>query len=117
MQSRLCRRIGSLVTVGVALSLLLTGCPDARTAAGGASGCERPYGSVTAIDRPETSKLSCDAIDELTSASPSEPEHFLSRGDSPRLLWKCHYFGTDAQRVLLRCEHGKRHFSVVKSAS
>jgi hypothetical protein len=100
---------------GATLSVLLAGCPDARTAAGGASGCERPYGGVTAIDLPETSRLSCDAIDELTFSSPSEPEHFLSRGDSPRLLWKCQFFGTDAQRVLLRCEHDMRHFSIVKN--
>lgn len=36
-------------------------------------------------------------------------------GESPRLLWKCIYYGAEAKRVLLRCEHHKRHFSIVKS--
>lgn len=67
---------------------------------------------------PETSRLSCAAIDKLTSSMPSEPETYLSTDDSPRrLLWKCRFFGAEAQQILLRCEHDKRHFSIVKSAS
>lgn len=66
---------------------------------------------------PETSRLNCAAINRLTSSMPSEPETFLERGDSPRLLWKCRFYGAEAGRVLLRCEHDKRHFSIVKSAN
>src|ERR1700750_1956094 len=110
-------RIGSLVTVGVALSVLLAGCPDPRPAGGLTAGCQRDYGGVPGVDRVETSRLSCDAIDRLTSSMPSEPETYLSRDDSPRgLLWKCKFYGTEARPVLLRCEHGKRHFSIVKRA-
>ena len=108
-----CSWIGSVVTVGIALSILLTGCPDPSTVVGVAAGCRREYGGVTGIDRPETSGLSCAAIDELTSATPSEPEAFLSTSDSPRLLWKCRFDGWEARRVLLRCEHGKHHFSII----
>jgi hypothetical protein len=110
------RLIATLITVGVALSVLLAGCPDPRAAAGDTSGCRRAYAGVAGVDRPETSRLSCDAIDELTSTSPSKPETFLSRADSPRLLWKCKFRGTEEGSVLLRCENGKRHFSIVKSA-
>ena len=116
MQSRPSSRVASLVAVGVALGVFLTGCPDARTAAGDISGCRRPYAGVTGVDRPETSRLSCDSIDKLTSSSPSEPENFLERGDSPRLLWKCKFYGTEGGSVLLRCESGNRHFSIVKSS-
>lgn len=111
------RSVASLIAVGVALSVLLAGCPDPRMAAGDLSGCRRAYAGVTGVDQPETSRLSCEAIDELTSASPSKPETFLSRGDSPRLLWKCRFHGTEKDSILLRCESGKRHFSIVKSAN
>lgn len=110
------KRIGGLVIVGVSLGPLLTGCPVPREAAGLTSGCEQEYG-VRAADRPETSRLSCTAIDRLTDSMPSEPEAFLERGDSPRLLWKCRFYGTETQQVLLRCEHGDRHFSIVKSGT
>jgi hypothetical protein len=64
---------------------------------------------------PETSRLSCAAINRLTSSMPSEPETFLERGDSPRLLWKCKFYGEEAHRVVLRCEYDERHFSIVKA--
>jgi hypothetical protein len=109
-------RICSLIAVGVALSVLLAGCPDPRTAAGITSGCQREYGGVKGVDRPETSRLNCTAIDKLTDTMPGEPETFLTSGDSRRLLWKCKFYGTDARRILLQCEHDKRHFSIVKKA-
>lgn len=56
--------------------------------------------------------LSCAAIDKLIDTMPSEPETYLTGGDSSRLLWKCTFHGTEAQRVLFRCEHDKRHFSI-----
>jgi hypothetical protein len=110
------RRIGSLVVVGVALSVLLAGCPDPRMAAGVTSGCQREYGGVKAVDRPETSGLNCAAIDKLIDTMPSEPEAFVTIGGSPRLLWKCRFYGTEARRVLLRCQHDEKQFSIVKRA-
>jgi hypothetical protein len=113
-----CRRIIGLIVVGVASSLLLAGCPDPREVAGaGVTGCERQIDDVASKTRTETSKLNCAAINDLVSSIPGEPENYLIRGDSPRLLWKCQFFGTEAKRVLLRCEHGKRHFSIVKSGN
>src|SRR3954464_14745704 len=109
------RRIGSLITVGVVLSVLLAGCPSPQSLAGGGSSCRRPYAGGTGVDVPETSRLSCAAINDMTSSMPSKPETYLDRGDSPRLLWKCIFYGAEAQRVLLHCEHDKRHFSIVKS--
>lgn len=117
MWSRSFRQIGSLIAVGVALSVLLAGCPDPRAAVGVTSGCQREYGGVKGVDRPETSRLSCAAIDKLSDTMPGEPETFLTSGGSPRLLWKCKFYGTEAGRVLLQCEHHKRHFSLVKSGS
>lgn len=117
VRPKLFRRVVSLITLGVALSVLLAGCPDPRMAAGGASGCRREFDGVTGVDLPETSGLSCGAIDKLTDSMPSEPETFLTIGDSPRLLWKCRFYGTETQRVLFRCEHDKRHFSIVRGSS
>ena len=109
------RRIIGLVAVGAASSLLLAGCPDPNELAGvGVSGCEGHLGDVASKTRTETSKLNCAAINDLVSSIPGEPENYLIRGDSPRLLWKCSYFGTEKGSVLLRCENDKRHFSVVK---
>ena len=111
-------RMVSLITVGVASSVLLVGCPNPETlAGGGGSGCRKEFGGVMAVTLPETSKLNCAAINKLNSAMPSKPEAYLIRGDSPRLFWKCRFYGAEAQRVLLRCEHDKRHFSIIKSPS
>jgi hypothetical protein len=117
-------RMVGLGTVAVALGVLFAGCPSPQEvagsqgeAAGGRSGCRRPYAGGTGVDVPETSRLTCAAINRLTSSMPSEPETYLERGDSPRLLWKCTFYGAQARRVLLRCEHDKRHFSIVKSRS
>ncbi len=117
MRLRKLRRIGGLITVGVALSVLLAGCFDAETAAGGATGCRTEFDGVTGVDRPETSGLSCDDIDRLIDTMPSEPETFLTSGDSPRLLWKCKFYGTEGQRVLFWCEHDNRHFRITKEGS
>jgi hypothetical protein len=115
VQSNRCKQIISLCTVGV--SLLLVACGAPKSANGVTSGCQRIYGGGEAVDRPETSRLSCAAINEMTFAMPSKPETYLSRSDSPRLLWKCKFYGARAPRVLLRCEHQQRHFSIVKSAN
>lgn len=112
------RWVGGLITVGIAASVLLAGCPSPQAVAGGAgSSCQREYAGATGVDMPETSRLSCASINNLTSSSPSEPEAFLIRGDSPRLLWKCRFFGAEARRVVLRCEHDQRHFSIIKSVN
>lgn len=111
------RRIVSLITAGVASSVLLAGCPDPSEVAGiGIRGCQREIDGVKAVARPETSKLSCAEINHLVSGIPGEPEKYLTEGDSPRLFWKCRYYGTKAGRVLLRCQNGKQHFSIVKRA-
>lgn len=114
----LTRRIVMLITVGAVLSVLLAGCPSPQKLAGvGQTGCRQKYAGVMSDTLPETSRLSCAAISNLNSSMPAEPETYLERGDSPRLLWKCKFYGAEAQRVLLRCEHDKRHFSIVKSRS
>jgi hypothetical protein len=117
MLKRLSRQILSVITVGAASTVLLIGCSDPRTLAGGDTGCERQFSGVTGVTRTETSKLSCAAINNLTSSMPSEPQAYLIRNDSPRFFWKCRFYGTEKGSVLLRCEHDKRHFSIVKGAS
>jgi hypothetical protein len=111
------RLILGLVVAGVASSLLLSGCPNPKEAVGvGFSGCHREISGATAVTRTETSKLSCAAINSLVSSIPSEPENYLIGTDStPRLYWKCRYFGTEQSSLLLRCDLAKRHFSIVKS--
>jgi len=113
-RSMLFRRIVSLITVSVASGVLFAGCPDPRTLVGGGSGCRQEIRGVTGVIRTETSKLSCADINNLTSGIPSEPEAYLIEGDSPRLFWKCRFYGTDMGSLLLRCQHDKRHFSIVK---
>lgn len=94
------------------------GGPDPAELAGvGRTGCQQEIDGVTAVTRTETSKLSCAAINDLVSSIPSEPEKYLIQGDSPRLLWKCSWYGTEQGSVLLRCRNGKRHLSIVKAAS
>jgi len=78
------------------------------------SGCQREISGASAVTRPETSRLSCAAINNLVSSIPSKPENYLIEGDSPHLNWKCRYYGTEQGTVLLRCEHDDRHFSIVK---
>lgn len=111
----LARRMVGLVAAGAASSILLIGCPDPREVAGvGLTGCKREIVGATGVTRPESSKLNCASINDLVSSIPSEPENYLIRSDSPRLFWKCRYYGTEQGSLLLRCEHGTRHFSIVK---
>jgi hypothetical protein len=111
-------RIVSPIIIGVALSVLLAGCPDPREVAGvGSSGCQQEISGAAAVTRTETSRLSCAAINNLVSSIPSKPENYLIGTDSPRFYWKCRYYGTEQGAVLLRCEHDDRHFSIVKRAS
>jgi hypothetical protein len=110
------RSIAGLIAVAVASALFLAGCPDPREAAGvGVSGCQREISGTGAVTRAETSKLSCDAINNLVSSIPSQPENYLIRSDSPRLFWKCRYHGIEQGSLILRCESDNRHFSIVKS--
>ena len=108
-----------LVVAGVVSSLLLSGCPNPKEAVGvGFSGCHRDINGTSAITRAETSKLNCAAINGLVTSIPSEPEHYLIGSDSvPREYWKCQFHGTEDGAVLLRCELGARHFSIVKVSS
>jgi hypothetical protein len=116
VRSRLFSRFVGLITVGLASSVLLAGCPDPREVAGvGFSGCQREIDGAAAVTRTETSKLNCAAINNLVSSIPSEPENYLIGSESPRLFWKCRYYGIEQGSVLLRCEYDKRHFSIVKN--
>ena len=110
-------RIAGLIIVVVASSAVSVGCSDPGEVAGvGVSGCQREISGATAVTRTETSKLSCAAINNLVSSIPSEPENYLIGTDStPRLYWKCRYYGTEQSSLLLRCDLAKRHFSIVKS--
>jgi hypothetical protein len=112
----LVRRVVGLVGVCIASSVLLVGCPDPREVAGvGFSGCERVISGAPAVTRPETSKLDCAAINSLVSSIPSKPENYLMESDPAGFFWKCRYYGMDHGPALIRCEHDKRHFSIVKS--
>ena len=114
MQLPRCRDIASAVVGAcVFLSVVLMGCTNARPAGEGNAGCQVIFGTVDAVNRPENSTLSCEAINELTSAIPSKPETYLSK-EPHGVLWKCRFYGLQAKRVLLRCAHHSRHFSVLK---
>jgi hypothetical protein len=64
---------------------------------------------------PETSDLNCAEIDDLIFGIPSEPGVNYIQDGSPRLLWKCSLYGEqEAPPLLYRCQHHKRHFSIVK---
>lgn len=108
------KRIISMIIVSIALCLFVGACADPRALVGKSSGCQREIRGAVGVNRPETSKLNCGAINELTFDLPSEPEAYLVMGESPRLLWKCRFYGPDAEKVLLRCAHHARHFSIVK---
>jgi hypothetical protein len=109
------RSAASVIVAGVASSVFLIGCPDPREVAGvGLPGCQREISGVTAVTRPETSKLSCYAINDLVSSIPSEPENYLMGSDSPRLFWKCRFNGVGEHPVILKCRHDERHFTIVK---
>jgi len=46
---------------------------------------------------------------------PSESQAYLIESESPRLLWKCRLYPASEQRVFLRCQHDKGHFTVVRA--
>ena len=110
------KRIISLIIVGIALCAFFGACADPRALVGKSSGCQREIRGAVGVNRPETSKLNCKDINGITFSLPSEPDVYLVMGESPKLLWKCWFYGTDAEKVLLRCEHHARHFSIVKTA-
>jgi hypothetical protein len=116
------RRVALFLAVGaVGLSCgACSGAPvvkDSRVLEEFSGGCRHRIRGVIGITRPETSRLNCSAIQELTFGLPSEPQAYGITGEAPHLLWKCRYFGVKDGSVLLRCEHHERHFSVVKRAS
>lgn len=105
-----------LSLLAIAMSVFLAGCPDPRETAGvGVSGCHHEIDGVAAVNRTETSKLDCAAINDMVSSIPSAPEKYLVRSGSSGPFWKCTYHGTDVVSLLLRCELGQRHFSIVKA--
>lgn len=112
------RPIVNLITLGLSLSVLFGGCADpSALVEGGTSGCRQEVLGKAGVIRPETSRLSCTAINEMIDSFPSEPQAYLIQGESPPLLWKCRFYGTEQGSVFLRCENDKRHFSIVKGAS
>lgn len=111
------RRTASLIIVGVLLGVLLVACAELERPVGDVPNCRREIRGVTGVIRPETSKLSCAVIDELTFGLPAEPQAYLIGGESPGMNWKCRYYSPAAKSVLLRCSYRQKHFSIVKEAS
>lgn len=67
---------------------------------------------------PETSGLTCSEINQMIQATPSEAGGFLLEGKAtPGVLWKCRQYGAGSPRLLLRCIHERRRFSVVPRAA
>lgn len=110
------RPIVGLITLGLSLSLLSGGCADPSALVGGdTSGCRQLVRGESGVIRPETSRLRCTAINVMINGIPGEPQTYLIKSESPRLLWKCRLYPASVQRVLLRCQYNKRHFTVVRS--
>ena len=109
------RPIVKLITLGLLLSVLSVGCANPATLVEGTSGCRQEVRGEAGVIRPETSRLSCAAINEMLFGIPSEPGPYSILGESPRLLWKCRLYPASAQRVLIDCQHHKRHFAVVRA--
>lgn len=109
------RTIVKLITLALSLSVLSAGCADSATLGEGTSGCRQEVRGEAGVIRPETSRLRCAAINEMLFGIPSEPQAYSILGESPRLLWKCRLYPASAQRVLLRCQHHQRHFTVVRA--
>jgi hypothetical protein len=109
------RPIVKLIMLGLWLSAFSVGCADPATLVEDTSGCRQEVRGEAGVIRPETSRLSCAAIDEMLFGIPSEPQAYSILGESPRLLWKCRLYPASAQRVLLRCQHHKWHFTVVRA--
>lgn len=116
------RRLINLICVSVALGVASGGCGGASVQvvsgsahAEGGSGCHMNIRGALSRILPETSDPNCAAIDYLIFGLPSEPEVFSILDGSPRLLWKCRFYEEqEAPPLLLRCQHHKRHFSIVK---
>lgn len=101
--------------VGLALCVFCGGCADPSTVAGDPSVCRQDVLGAAGKIRPETSGLSCAAIDELTFGIPSEPQAYSIMGRSPQLLWNCRLYAAREHSVLLRCRHREKHFTFVKT--
>lgn len=116
------RRLITLIGVSVALGVASGSCGDASVQAvggsahaEGGSGCNTYIRGVLRRILPETSDLKCAAIHEFIDGIPSEPQVYYIQDGSPGLLWKCRLYGEqEAPPLLLRCQHHKRHFSIVK---
>jgi hypothetical protein len=115
-------RTVSLICMGLTLCVLSGACGDSSVQAedpsvhGEGFRCHSYVrGSLRRI-LPETSDLSCSAINELTNGIPSEPQVYSILSGSPHLLWKCRLFGPNKRPLLLHCTHQKGHFSIVSEA-
>src|SRR4051794_40370342 len=99
-----------VVVLCLPICVLVGGCagPALAPSEGGEGPCRREIRSVPTRTLPETSQLTCEDIGKLTFDLPAEPGAYLILDKSPRLLWKCRFYGPEAQRVLLRCEHHNR---------
>lgn len=108
------RPIASLIIVAIFLTVVFEGCAVSSSPVGSTARCRQAILGATGAIRRETSGLKCRAINRLISGIPSEPQAYLIQGEMPSLQWKCKFYGTDGQ-LMLRCEHHKRHFSIVKA--
>lgn len=108
------RRTGLLIILGITLSVAVSACAGSVALGGETIGCRQDIRGVKGIIRPETSKLRCDAINEIIFGMPSEPQAYSIFGDSPHLLWQCRLYPVKGHSVLLRCSNKEKHFSVVK---
>jgi len=103
--------------LAVILACLCMGGCGGVAASGGAAGtgCRAEIRGVGTVLKSETSGLTCAAINRLTVGLPSRPQAFVIIGESPHVLWKCHLFSLDAPRLLLRCAHHQKEFSILRS--
>ena len=106
----------SMLVLGL-LTVGLTGCGGQSSASfDPLRGCAQVVRDVPARVLPETSGLSCAAINRMTQAVPAEPGSYVYEGLSGP-PWKCRLYPSSSPRVLLRCTHGSRQFSVVRSGT
>ncbi len=107
-------RMISLVVLGVMLSVMVTACGRSAAPAVETTGCRLDIRGVAGLIQVETSKLSCDSINRLISAIPSEPQAYSIVGESPHLLWNCRLYAAKGHTDLLRCAHNAERFTIKK---
>ena len=111
------RRILIVSLVGIMFGMITNACAGPPDFRGELGGCEENIRGTVAVIRPETSSLRCTAIKQLIFGIPSEPQVYSIRGNSPRMSWKCRFYGVRDRVLILRCQHHERQFSVVNSRS